>query len=409
MAVTGHAEIIFPSWSSDSPRVQAVYWTAGEGFVHWPLLSLHEPPSVKLHFDILDDDEGENTAWLQASIKHYDSNWQPDMLPTSRYLDGFNIFDIGYGTPSVGALSTLYTHFDVDFNQLSIQPLLSGNYMLEVFPSENPDSVVLAVAFLVIENSVSINAEISPVTDIDYKLEHQQLDIDIDIEHLNSLVTPQYIYVITGQNFTPGMWRYQGMPSVIKGNRLSFSHIPTLIYEAGNEFRRMEIIDNTVPMMNVAEIKWIDPFYHQFLLTDYPRNNGEYNDDFSTHGSFVIRERNTEFPETEADYAVVHFSLDGSDITPGSKIYLEGNFVPHELTDLNLMEYDAANNLYYKSLFLKQGAYSYRYLYPDGETMLDIEGNFFPTVNLYPVAVYYRIPGENYDRLGGATVFSSRL
>lgn len=79
-------------------------------------------------------------------------------------------------------------------------------------------------------------------------------------------------------------------------------------------------------------------------------------------------------------------------------------------------------------MLLKQGAYNYQYLslpsdaatakrngsnaYFNNNVNLpastdDVEGNFYQTVNEYLVAVYYRAPGERYDRMLGYTLLYS--
>ena len=87
-------------------------------------------------------------------------------------------------------------------------------------------------------------------------------------------------------------------------------------------------------------------------------------------------------------------------------------------------------------MLLKQGAYNYQYLalpsghgnrQPSGQSANSssnhprpfangintpaltsvVEGDFYQTVNEYLVAVYYRAPGDRYDRLLGYTLLFS--
>ena len=397
----GRAETFFPSFATSSPEIATVYWTNGSDVVSLPVISLDNIAPLTLHFDILDNEySGRNTTpWLRASIEHRDAEWQAERIHQSQYVSGFNVADIGFGEPSAGGLTNLYTHYEFMFPNNNIIPKISGNYFLNIYEDANPDSILLRVPFMVEENSVRIRGSVSPVTDFDYMDAHQQLELTVDIQDLDPSIMPSDIRILIGQNRTPGLWRFIGYPSSINGPLLNYSHKPSLIFEAGNEFRRMEIVSNSIPMMNVDHIEWHDPYYHHILKTDHPRNSEKYIPDFSTHGSFIIKASDAIDSDIEADYAVTHFFLDGSQLAPGSEIYLHGDFIPSYPALNGLMEWDSDNNIYYKSILLKQGAYSYQYITPTSNTLYNVDGNFFQTFNIYDVGVYYRLPGEQFDRL----------
>ena len=86
-------------------------------------------------------------------------------------------------------------------------------------------------------------------------------------------------------------------------------------------------------------------------------------------------------------------------------IYLEGEFTHDLFNDRSQMIYNPDTRRYEKTLFLKQGAYNYQYLYlPFGQmkaTPSLIEGNYVDTKNEYLIKVYHRVQGERYDRLIG--------
>ncbi len=76
------------------------------------------------------------------------------------------------------------------------------------------------------------------------------------------------------------------------------------------------------------------------------------------------------------------------------------------------MVYNRGKGAYESTQLLKQGAYNYQYLtVPEGSMTgrtYDIEGDFYQTTDEYSIAVYYRKPGELYDRLvGWATLLSN--
>ena len=101
---------------------------------------------------------------------------------------------------------------------------------------------------------------------------------------------------------------------------------------------------------------------------------------------------------------MVFFSLDMLPY-PDAEIYLDGDFMQRKFNPTSRMEYNPSTGRYEKLLPLKQGAYNYQYLVvPKGSARgvtAPIEGDHYQTVNEYLVYVYYRAPGDRYDRLLG--------
>ena len=192
-------------------------------------------------------------------------------------------------------------------------------------------------------------------------------------------------------------------------------HVPVdeIVDQAGNEFRRMEIVAVNYPTMGVARVEYFDPFYHATLYTDEPRTDAMYLYDKTQNGRFTIRNAEADDSNGRADYIVTHFSLATGEPLTGGKIYVDGEFTNHQFSPDALMNYDAASGCYVADILLKQGAYNYQYLFvPDGTGVgltSTIEGDKYHTVNEYSVRVYNRRQGERYDRMiGFGMVFSGR-
>ena len=94
-------------------------------------------------------------------------------------------------------------------------------------------------------------------------------------------------------------------------------------------------------------------------------------------------------------------------------VYIDGDLTYRHFDDTSKMKYDDEAGVYHKAMLLKQGAYNYQYvaLPHSGKSTsartADVEGDFYQTVNEYQVAVYYRVPGERFDRLLGFTMLYS--
>lgn len=189
----------------------------------------------------------------------------------------------------------------------------------------------------------------------------------------------------------------------------------------------METVQMQYPGMRIDHIDYFAPYYHHFVEPDKPRHSSLYTYDSTQHGRYFIREYNADDSDTEADYSVVHFVLDMLPV-PGADVYIEGDFTNRRFDESSKMAYDSEAGVYHKEMLLKQGVYNYQYLtLPSGvqhgtkrrdATPLNnginakassavTEGNFYQTVNEYLVTVYYRAPGERYDRLLGCTLIYS--
>jgi hypothetical protein len=94
------------------------------------------------------------------------------------------------------------------------------------------------------------------------------------------------------------------------------------------------------------------------------------------------------------------------------QVFLAGALTNWQFDELSLMEYNAEEGAYLKSLLLKQGVYNYRYLFLPAFTeqfVLDeIEGSHDETGNEYLILFYHRPPGTRYDRLVGHQVVHSQ-
>ncbi len=367
-----------------------------------PVINLGTDDRLVISFDHLAEDR----EYLRYELVHCNANWQPSGLVDNEFLDGFNIGNIeNYDYSQLAA--THYVHYSLAIPNEEVNPKLSGNYLLKVYPESDPDDVWLQCRFMVSEQTAGIEATASGVTDIDYNDAHQQLAVTVNTERSNVPDPFNDLTIMIQQN-----GRYDNEVAIRKPLRMAardvsvYEHLPELIFDAGNEYRRMETVSTIYPGMGVAEISYSEPYYHFTLHTDEPRADRMYLYDQTQHGRFTIREYNSTDSDIEADYGVVHFSLDIPEM-PDAMIFIDGDFVNRRFDQESLMTYNRATGRYERNMLLKQGAYNYNYLVvPRGKdrgyTGL-IEGDKFQTVNEYLIKVYARHPGDRYDRLIGVS------
>lgn len=368
-----------------------------------PVIVLGTGDRIVVSFDHLAEDR----EFLRYELVHCNANWQASQLVDSEFLDGFNLGNIDDYDFSRATLQH-YVHYQLAIPNHEVAPKVSGNYLLKIYPEDDPDEIWLQCRFMVTEQTAAINATATSRTDVDFNDKHQQLSIAVNTERANVNNPFDDLVVMVQQN-----GRYDNEvalrhPLRMDGRKVAvYEHQAPLIFDAGNEYRRFETVNVNYQTMGVDEIAYADPYYHMVLYTDEPRTDYMYLYDQTQHGRYKIREYNSVDSDIEADYVVVHFSLDMPEI-PDASIFIDGDFTCRRFDPESLMTYNRASGRYERNMLLKQGAYNYQYLVaPIGDNRgytEPIEGNKFQTTNEYLIKVYARNPGERADRLIGVSL-----
>ncbi len=364
-----------------------------------PVTVLNTDDRISISFDHLADDR----EYFRYSLQHCTAGWQPDGLVDSEFLDGFNEGTIDVYDFSRATLVP-YVHYTLTIPNEQVRPTISGNYLLKIYREDDPDTTLLQCRFMVCEATAPVDVRVAAQTDIDYNEAHQQLTIVVDTERAEVEDPFNDLFVVAGQNGRLDSETSLRHPLRASGARVIYEHQQPLIFEAGNEYRRFEVINEQYPGMGVEAIEYYNPYYHYTLYTDEPRSDDSYTYDRTQHGRYFIRQYDSDQSDTDADYGVVHFTLDMPEM-PGAMIFIDGDMVQRRFDDNSRMIYNHASGRYERALLLKQGAYNYQYLVvPPGARRgytAQVEGDKYQTDNEYTVRVYHRRRGERYDRLIG--------
>ena len=374
--------------------------------VSTPFIELNGEKQIEITFDAMHRSSGR----FAYSVIHCDADWKKSALLSIEYMKGFQHTAIEDFANSIGT-TTHYTNYKLLLPNEDTQLTVSGNYAILVYEEDTPGKIVFTACFSIAEPLVEIEAGVTGNTDIDFNREHQQVEFVINPKHID-IVYPQndlQIFVYQNNNFNDVRSNLQ--PSMISNKQLQYKHIRELIFEAGNEYRRIEFQTHRYNGMGVESIKYYNPYYHITLQQDKKRNKQSYLYDQDQNGRFFTRCSGCEDPDTEGDYYVVHFSLAFERI-PDGKMYLYGDFFNNILDKRSLMEYREESGTYEKSILLKTGLYNYQYiLMEEGDekpSLKSTEGNFFEAENEYTITVYYRPTSARYDRLIGHKTISSK-
>lgn len=346
------------------------------------------------------DELAEDNRYLRYRLIHCNSDWQPSGLSESEYIDGFNLADITEWGFSQHTLMH-YVNYQLRVPNEDMMPLVSGNYLLQVFDSDEPDEVLLQTRFMVCEDKADIATGITTATMVDHHSRHQELNATVNLDGAGVENPFNDLRLVIEQN---GAERHLlDKPLRAEGKHAFYEHQPQLIFAAGNEYRRFEDTNVRYPGMGVAEYMLVEPLYHVKLLTDGKRADDHYIYDEDQAGRFYPNVLFSEEPDLEADYLVTHFELQMPKLRTG-EVYLEGDLAQRRLDEDSRMVYDPRREAYVKTLLLKQGLYNYRYVVGGEKDAHSIEGDYADTRNEYLLLLYHRPPGARYDRLIGTSL-----
>lgn len=365
-----------------------------------PVVVLGSSDRIRIDFDHLAEDR----EYFRYSLQHCDARWQPSGLVDSEFLDGFNegsIEDYGYSQ----ATTVHYVHYSLTIPNEEVAPTISGNYLLRIYRENEPDEPLLQCRFMVSEQTAPVSAFMTSRTDVDYNKAHQQLEICVDTERAGVEDIYNDLRVVVQQNGRLDSERAISRPLRTSGSKAYFEHTPELIFEGGNEYRRFETVSEYYPGIGVESIDFQNPYRHFYLFVDETRADKSYLYDQTQHGRYFIRRQGAAESDFEADYGVVHFELDIPQLSDGSMIFIDGDFVHRRFDPESEMRYNPVTQRYERAMLLKQGAYNYQYLLvPPGAMRgytAPVEGDSYQTDNEYLIKIYHRRRGDRYDRLIG--------
>ena len=250
-----------------------------------PVITLGSADRLTIGFDCLAEDR----EFLRYSIYHCNALWEPSGLVDAETFDGFNYADVTDYAFS-RATTTHYVHYSVTLPNADFSFRLSGNYLLKVYPENDPDNVLLQVRFMVSEGAVGVSGSASSGTDIDYNGSHQQLSLQVDLNRYPVRDVFNDLRLCVTQNGRTDNAVVVTHPSRQSGTSLIYDHNPSLIFPAGNEYRRIETVQMLYPGMRIDHIDFFPPYYHHFIDVDQPRHSKLYTYDQTQHGRFLERE-----------------------------------------------------------------------------------------------------------------------
>ncbi len=359
-----------------------------------PILKLNE--RLRLEFDVLNGDEAD----FYYTITHYNFDWTPSKLMKSEYLQGFDNLRI---TDYENSFNTyqIYSHYRLQIPNQQTQLKLSGNYMIHIY--NDYEELMFSRKFMIYENIANVGVAIKRSRDVKYIQQKQSVDFKVSSPsmHFNNPNQTIKVAVIQNNNLNTAIINLKPVYTI--GRELIYKYDTESSFWGGNEFLYFENKDVRGANIGV-QFTDLQDIYHNYLFTDIIRANRPYTYNPDINGNFLITALDTDNVDIEADYTVIHFSVQHSELLNSKSIHVYGNFNNYAVDETTKMALNSKSGYYETSLTLKQGFYNYKYVVVDGHGNIDegaISGNFDQTENNYKVLVYYRDLGARYDKIIG--------
>ena len=381
-----------------NPDIASLQVVAGNNWLSMPVIALGEGVPVNIAFDDLTH-EYRRYAY---KVEHCNADWSTSGdLFVSDYIDGFNADNVIEHVEQSINTNMLYTHYRFQIPNERCKLKMSGNYRVTIYDANDDDKAVAECCFMVVEPRMGIKLSVDANTDKGINSRWQQVAMEVKYGGGLSVTDVQrQIYTVVMQN---GRWDnavVNAKPQFVMGDGLRWSHNAQLVFEAGNEYRKFEMLDVRHANMGVEKIDWDGKEYHAYLWPDEPR--GSYVFDEDANGAFYIRNSDNRENSSTSEYIHVHFTLRSPRLA--GDVFVNGVWTNDWLSAPYKMQFDEGAQCYRLSLLLKQGYYSYQYVWQQSNGQIATvpsEGSFYQTENRYQALVYYRKMGERADRLVG--------
>lgn len=372
----------------------------------YPILELGSNAQLYISFDDLAEDARNYTY----SVVHCNADWEPSNLTENEYIGGFpedRIDDYSFSSNT----RTVFTHYYFTIPNRDMYLTKSGNYILKVYEDEDEKTLVFTRRFMVVEPMMRVLPRVVRPSIVSKSDTHQEIDFLVSHKGIDVRNPLTEVRAAVLQN---GRWDNAVVgipPQFIRPDEMSFDFQNRIVFEAGKEFRNLDLRSYRYPSGDVAAIEMYPDAIDITLGRDLKRVNQPYSQYLDLNGQYVIESTDLGDPMLQSDYARVLFSLNSATEYEEEDVYLIGGLTEWRISPEFRLSYNRRISAYQGEALLKQGYYNYLYaIVPrkgGAPSFLDTEGNWYETDNDYTILVYYRPFGERYDRLVAAHTFRS--
>ncbi len=424
-----------------------------------PIVTLNSNSRLILTFDDVDLDVKNYTY----TIQHCNKDWtETQNINQFDFLDGFEDELLSDYTFSKTRYSD-YMHYTLELPNDRIRWKLSGNYILKIHDDSKDKNIVLTRRFMVSEAKLGVTPDVRVAFKNDQSRSHQEVDFDIFAENLllQNATTQISATVFQNGHFNGAISDIK--PLFIKQDKLEFRYQNKICFEAGKEWRFVDMRSLQTRGSFVEKIEEVEQGFDLLISKERPRVYDNYFNSADANGKYIIQNfdhvsfrrlgnpievdtttvnqedlsevdleelrrteelvqeinesdfrRNEREQHLVGEYVLTYFTLETNQPFQGGDVYIFGELSDWRIDDRFKLSYNEETFQYEHEVLLKQGYYNYMYAFQAHEdrgtqkfTFREVEGNWFETDNDYTIIIYYRPFGGRYDQILGHLSFAS--
>jgi len=387
-------------------EIKAVKMEIAGWEISYPILDIQSNNQLQLSFDDLSDEIKD----YSYKIIHCNADWTASDLSENEFLNGFFENQIRSPRPSFNTFVNFY-HYKLLLPNNDVQFKVSGNYVVKVYEDYDEQNLVLTRRFSISENRLEILASSKRAILSKYRSTHQQVDFRVLTQDL--IINDPYsdIKIAVVQNNIWQLAKTDLKPQFVRDGALIYEDVEDNSYMGYNEFRVFDMKSLKYTQEHIAKIFYEDDTYYVRLMDDDNKRFKVYLNEIDINGAYIVRNRDYDDFEVDADFAQVYFVLPMEEPVTDGDLYVFGELTDWQTSERNKMVYSYEKKAYQLMLELKQGYYNYEYVFANKEKEIFdpqfIEGSHYETENNYLIYVYLRGFGDEYDRLVGFKIINS--
>ena len=177
--------------------------------------------------------------------------------------------DLQKATPT----NILYNHYSLTIPNNYCRLKLSGNYKVTVYDDNADREPMFTACFMVVEPQMGVSLEVTTNTDIDINNSHQQVNMIVNYNGMTINNPRDQIKTVVTQNQRWDNCKINAVPQYIMHDGLRWEHNRELIFDAGNEYHKYEILDVHHPTMGIDYLEWDGENYNVYPFSSKERLN----------------------------------------------------------------------------------------------------------------------------------------
>lgn len=377
----------------------------------YPILRLGETEGLELHFD---DINNSSRSYFYTYVL-CNADWSIANVSNMDYIKGFTQVRLNQYRFS-SATQSKYVHYSATLPAANSMPSKSGNYLLKVYENGDTAKLLFSKRFLVVNEKASLAARMQQPFAPEYFLTHQKLLIDLNFRNQDILNPAKEVKVVVMQNNRWDNARTISNPTFIRGRTFEYSDEQQLVFEAGKEWRWLDLRSFRLQSDRVASVNYNVQPYDVRIRPDTIRSPIRYAFYADINGRYAVSHIENINPWWQGDIGKVHFTFlpQNGEIPNQYDVYLFGEMTQYQLNDQTRMKWNENLQAFETSILLKNGYYNYCYVTVPRNSrqalpsMKPTEGSIWETENDYRVLVYYTPFGSRTDELVAIAELNSR-